>query len=62
MALPQTSELIRTLKPKKAYLVGMGCDSFLPHYEMNEVLEEMFEDCDIDVELAYDGLTVDVDL
>ena len=61
--LPYAAEMIRKVKPKKAFLVGMSCDSFPPHKETNALLKEMFEkDGDIEVQLARDGLTVDVDL
>jgi len=60
--LPDTIALIRKLQPKRALLVGMSCDDFLEHKEMNKVLEETFKDTDIRVELAHDGLCIRLDL
>lgn len=52
--LEQSLKIARRLKPKQTYIVGMSCDSFLPHDEMNEELAKL----DIKVELAHDGLTI----
>ncbi|KAK1748036.1 MBL-fold metallo-hydrolase superfamily protein [Skeletonema marinoi] len=49
--------LIRRLKPKRTFLVGMSCDQFLPHDEANEELKHL----DVKVELAYDGLFLPAD-
>jgi len=54
--LEQALNVVRRLKPKKTYLVGMGCDSFLPHDEMNEQLKRL----DVQIELAYDGLMLEM--
>jgi len=62
LSLAGAAKLIREIHPKKAFLVGMGCDSFPPHHEANIMLKEMFKDDGIDVQLARDGLTVAVDL
>lgn len=53
----QALKLIRRLQPKRTFLVGMSCDSFLPHDEANEELKNL----DIKVELAHDGLFLPVD-
>jgi phosphoribosyl 1,2-cyclic phosphate phosphodiesterase len=50
--LKQALELVRRLQPKRTFVVGMSCDLFLPHDEMNKELEKL----DIQIELAYDGL------
>ena len=50
--LEQALDVVRRLKPKRTYLVGMSCDSFLPHDEMNEELKSL----DVQIEFAYDGL------
>eukprot|EP01082_Thalassiosira_pseudonana_P009217 g8236.t1 g8236 contig29:59509-60811(-) len=49
-------KLVRKLKPERTFVVGMSCDLFLPHHEMNKQLAEL----DIKIELAYDGLVVKV--
>lgn len=54
--LEQALNVVRRLKPKNTYLVGMGCDSFLPHDEMNEQLKRL----DVQIELAYDGLMLEM--
>eukprot|EP00571_Detonula_confervacea_P014518 CAMPEP_0172307318 /NCGR_PEP_ID=MMETSP1058-20130122/8211_1 /TAXON_ID=83371 /ORGANISM="Detonula confervacea, Strain CCMP 353" /LENGTH=319 /DNA_ID=CAMNT_0013019463 /DNA_START=331 /DNA_END=1286 /DNA_ORIENTATION=+ len=46
--LKQALELIRRMKPKRTYLVGISCDRFLPHDEMNKELEKL----DIHIEFA----------
>ena len=38
--LDQAAELVKVLKPKSTYLVGMSCDSFPPHDEANKALAE----------------------
>lgn len=48
----QALELVRRLKPKRTLVVGMSCDAFLPHDEMNRELEAL----DVRIELAHDGL------
>lgn len=60
--LKEAEELIREIKPKKCYLVGMSCDEVPPHDEANALLKKRFSDTPISVELAYDGLTLPVDL
>lgn len=52
--LEQSLKIVRRLKPKQTYVVGMSCDAFLPHDEMNEELAKL----DINVQLAHDGLTI----
>ncbi|KAL7518259.1 hypothetical protein ACHAWX_003104 [Stephanocyclus meneghinianus] len=52
--LEQSMQIIRKLNPKRTFVVGMSCDLFLPHEEMNKELAEL----DIQVELAHDGLVV----
>lgn len=53
--LEQTLKVVRKLKPKRTFLVGMNCDAFLPHDEMNKELANM----DIDIQLAHDGLLLE---
>jgi len=48
--------MVKRIRPKRTYLVGMGCDSFLEHDEMNEELKGL----DVDVQLAHDGLLLQV--
>ena len=52
--LEQSLKIIRRLKPKRTLIVGMSCDSFLPHDEMNDELAKL----DIQVQLAHDGLVI----
>ena len=55
--LGQALDVARRLNPKRSYLVGMmSCDAFLPHDEMNKELKKL----DIDIQLAHDGLFVEV--
>ena len=60
--LKEAEELIRELKPKKVFLVGMSCDEVPPHDEANALLAKRFSDIETSVELAYDGLMLPVDL
>lgn len=53
--LDQAIELSEQMKAKQTYLVGMNCDSFPPHEEMNEQLKKR---CNGRVQLAYDGQTI----
>ena len=54
--LHEAVALVRQLEPKQVYLVGMNCDSFLPHDEMNAKLR-----CEYgNIQLAHDGLVIDV--
>jgi len=53
--LRQALELVRRLKPRRTFLVGMSCDRFLPHDDMNRELKAL----DVHIEFAYDGLLVE---
>ncbi|KAL3761674.1 hypothetical protein ACHAW5_002654 [Stephanodiscus triporus] len=53
--LRQAVELVRRLKPRRTFLVGMSCDRFLPHDDMNRELKAL----DVDIEFAFDGLLVE---
>ncbi len=53
--LRQALELVRKLKPLRTFLVGMSCDRFLPHDDMNKELKAL----DVRIEFAYDGLMVE---
>ena len=55
-SLTQATDLSKVLKPKKTFIVGINCDDFPEHDKMNEVLKGL----DIDVQLAYDGLSIEV--
>eukprot|EP00978_Attheya_sp_CCMP212_P015349 scaffold39583_cov36-Attheya_sp.AAC.1 len=58
-SLPQAVELIRDIKPRNgAFLVGMNCDTFLPHEQSNAMLRRDYPD--ISVQLAHDGLVLPV--
>jgi hypothetical protein len=51
-----TSYTISSLSQQ--YLLGMNCDSFLPHDEMNEKLRKDYGN----VQFAHDGLELDLSL
>lgn len=55
--LRQAVALAKELGAKKTLLVGMSCDSFPPHDEMNAYLREHYKD--MDIALAYDGLLLE---
>eukprot|EP01064_Diplonema_japonicum_P028028 TRINITY_DN4223_c1_g1_i1.p1 TRINITY_DN4223_c1_g1~~TRINITY_DN4223_c1_g1_i1.p1 ORF type:complete len:322 (+),score=62.14 TRINITY_DN4223_c1_g1_i1:50-967(+) len=57
-SVSQALDLIRRLRPSKnAFLVGMSCN--IEHHSMNEKLRAL-TDLPCDVQLAYDGLSLDV--
>ena len=60
--LEKSLELVRILRPKKTYFVGMSCDTFPPHNQMNDFLASSADCKGLDVQLARDGLVVDVEL
>ena len=51
-SLKQALALVRRLKPKQTYVVGISCDRFLPHDEMNKELETL----NVQIQFAHDGL------
>ena len=53
--LRQALELVRRLKPQRTFLVGMSCDRFLLHDDMNRELMAL----DVHIEFSYDGLLVE---
>ena len=55
--LNQAVALAKQIGAKRTYLVGMSCDSFLPHDEMNAYLKQ---EMDIEISLAHDGLVLDL--
>lgn len=58
--LNEALDLVRELKPKKTYFVGMS--SSMEHEENNALCAKLKESEGLDVELSYDGLVVDIDL
>jgi phosphoribosyl 1,2-cyclic phosphodiesterase len=54
--LPQAVELARKIRPAQTLLVGINCDSFLPHDEMNVKLRKEYTD--LNIQLAHDGLVI----
>ena len=58
-SLPEAIESIREIRPKKAYLFGMSSE--LESAETNRQLRKLLDE-GLVVELAYDGLSIDVDL
>ena len=56
-SLAQAQALSKQIQPKQhTYLIGMSCDSFLPHDEMNQKLASIKG---LNMSLAYDGLVVE---
>ncbi len=58
--LPEALELVRELKPKRALLTGLTHD--FHHEDDNAELALLRESEGIDVQLAYDGMYVPLDL
>ena len=54
--LDQAIAMARTLGAKKTYIVGMNCDDFKPHDEMNKELALLDG---VSVQLAHDGLLLE---
>lgn len=57
--LPDAVEAVRAIRPKKAYFIGMSSE--LEHGATNAALKELLKE-GLDVELCFDGLSIDVDL
>lgn len=55
--MEQSIDLMQQLKPQRTYIVGISCDSFPPHDEMNQQLAEQHGENVI--QLAHDGLSID---
>lgn len=58
--LPQSLEAVKKIQPKRALFVGMTHE--FEHYRVNEELAEWSKREGIDVQLAYDGLKIPIDL
>lgn len=58
--LPQSLEAVKKIQPKRALFVGMSHE--FEHYRDNEELAEWSKREGIDVQLAYDGLRIPIDL
>jgi phosphoribosyl 1,2-cyclic phosphodiesterase len=57
--LSQALALVEQIQPQQTYLVGMNCDSFLPHDAMNAELSTVSQTRRLGpVQLAHDGLDV----
>jgi phosphoribosyl 1,2-cyclic phosphodiesterase len=57
-SLKQAVDLAETIQPRiRTYLIGMSCDNFLPHTEMNAYLNHRYGE---KILMAHDGLTIDV--
>jgi len=57
---PQSLEAVKRIQPKRALFVGMTHE--FEHYRDNEELAEWSKREGIDVQLAYDGLKIPIDL
>ena len=53
----QAMALQQQIKPRQTYLVGMNCDNFLPHDEMNAWLRSNDHP---HVQMAHDGLVIEL--
>jgi phosphoribosyl 1,2-cyclic phosphodiesterase len=47
--------LMKQIEPKQTYFVGLNCDSFPPHVELNKILQENYGNAQV----AYDGLCIE---
>jgi phosphoribosyl 1,2-cyclic phosphodiesterase len=56
-SLEQAVALSDQIAPKQTFLIGMNCDNFLPHEEMNALLKTKYGN----VQLAHDGLAIDLE-
>lgn len=56
-SLDQAMALRDKIQPKQTYIVGTNCDSFLPHDEMNVLLQKEYGS----VQLAYDGQVIELE-
>lgn len=56
--MEEAVELAKQIQPKQTYLLGMNCDSFLPHDEMNAKLRKDYGAL-LSIQLAHDGLEID---
>jgi phosphoribosyl 1,2-cyclic phosphodiesterase len=54
-SLEQAVELAHDIKAKRTYLIGMSCDAFLPHDEMNAALHKKYNGT---IQFAHDGQVV----
>ncbi len=61
-SMKQAIELAQTIQPRQTtYLIGMSCDNFLPHDEMNAYLKETYGNSNSgDIAMAHDGLVVEL--
>jgi phosphoribosyl 1,2-cyclic phosphodiesterase len=59
-SIDQAIDLCRQIRPKRCLFVGMGSD--IEHGEMNERLKKYLLEEGLDIQLAHDGLLVDIDL
>ena len=54
-SMNEAIEIMKQIKPKHTYFVGMNCDAFLPHEEANEKLRKQY----CNAQLAHDGLAIE---
>lgn len=55
-SLTQAIDLAKILQPKRTFIVGINCDDFPEHDQTNEQLKDL----DIDIQLAHDGLSIEL--
>lgn len=61
ISMKEAIEIARDLKPKKTLLIGM-CQAFKSHDEENKNLKKLLETDNLDIQLAYDGQKLELDL
>lgn len=54
-SMAQAITVVNQIKPKQTYIVGINCDAFLPHDEMNKELRRRYGN----LQLAHDGLCIE---
>jgi phosphoribosyl 1,2-cyclic phosphodiesterase len=58
--MEEALELCRVLRPNRTLLVGMAAT--FDHNETNEKLKMLLHSEGLDIQLAYDGLNVEIDI
>jgi phosphoribosyl 1,2-cyclic phosphodiesterase len=59
-SMDQAIDLCRQIRPKRCLLVGMGSE--IEYEEVNQELRKYLQSEGMDIQLAHDGLVVEIDL